>query len=617
MSAYAIGETSRVPSVPELFAQVRALDAQIQQTDREIAARRFPAHPQGPKEAAEWDELQAWFVNKHWRPFVALWEHDVKEVREYEAGTRSSGRRPLIELLTWITRMGEEYNFLWRSAAASFYIDVSTPHVTNTAMKASGDEGERDMRAYAGRDSVGADGQSYPEVAAEAVRSIHAQHRSPYYGYIRSGINQKIYLFPRLEDARAWFSQHVQLQPDHDYAAVFSASNLRAPVAGMEHFMRTAVGCDPHIGSWWPFFLGLPLGGLGGYFLRRWQEQNPGQALPLVPPGTLPAPKIPPEAMSPAPTTAGNPYVGGPWLDLVGQDYGYTDDSSDNYADAYSDVYADDYSDDDDDDDSSVVYDFYSIGCPSYSLGAEVDDAARRRSWPQTMALIQSAIDEVKGYAATYPTEAYVWILHAPTRAPYAGRASSSVVMLEGTTEVVPFSSQNLALDYLRQAAQTHPVALAMFERSSPHWPNPVAWRKSDQPEHEQVIAQHVASRSTTSTSGAYMGADTVIGAAIDDVRRRAQTLAERRAGNVIGVIHTSKDGLWHTLAFRTSDDADDWLGTATQEPAAYTYAAYYDKEDFQWPHPVNEKIGGARTPTRPDLLGSREIATTSGGRWT
>ena len=476
---------------------------------------------------------------------------------------------------------------------------------TDSAVKVSGDEGERHMSEYAGN-YVGADGQSYPEVAAQAVRNIHAQHRSPYYGYIRSGVNQKIYLFQLLEDARNWFSQHVQLQPDHDYAAVFSASNLRAPVAGMEHFMRATVGCDPQVGSLWPFFLGLPLGGLGGYFLRRWQEQNPGQALPFVPPGRLPAPKIPPEAMAPAPKTSGDPYVGGPWLDLVGQDYGYSDGYGDpSVGGPWVDVVGQDYD-----------YGDPSVGGPWLDIvGAQADDA-QRRSWPQAMALIQSAISDVTSYAASYPAEAYVWTLDAPASAPYAGRAPGLVVILEGTTNIVPFSSQRAALDYMREVAQTRPVALAMFERSSQHWPNPVAWRKSAEPDHESVIAQHVASRSTTQASGTYAGADTVIGAVVDDVRRRAQTLANKRAGNVIGVIHTSKDGLWHTIAFRSSDDADDWLGTVTHDPSSYTYAAYYDKGDFQWPHPVNEKIGGARTPSRPGLLGRREIATTSGDGW-
>ena len=472
------------------------------------------------------------------------------------------------------------------------------------------------MSAY---DTVGADGQSYPEVAAQAVRSIHAQHRSPYYGYIRSGINQKIYLFPLLEDARAWFGQHVQLQPVHDYAAVFSATDLRSPVAGMEHFMRANESGDPSVGNWWPLLIGLPIGALGGYFfndIRRWLGVRKGVVEQAV------------EQMKMKTET-----VGGPWLDMIGPDYGYGG-YSDGYSvggpwvdlvgqgDGDSDGDGDDGDYDDGDSDYSVGGPWLDMVGPSVGgpwldmvgpqVGAQADDS-RRREWPQTRALIQSAISDVTSHAASYPADAYVWTLDAPARAPYAGRTPGSVVTLEGTTNIVPFSSQRAALDYLREVARTRPVALAMFERSSPHWPNPVAWRKSAEPDHAAVIAQHVASRSTTQMSGTYAGADTVVGAAVDDVRRRAQALADRRAGNVIGVIHTSKDGLWHTLSFRTSDDADDWLGTATHDPASYTYAAYYDKEDFQWPHPVNEKIGGARTPYRPGSLGRREIATTSG----
>ena len=455
------------------------------------------------------------------------------------------------------------------------------------------------MNAHAGY-YVGADGQSYPEVAARAVQSVHAQHQSPFYGYIRSGISQKIYLFPTLEDTRAWFGQHVQLQPDHDYAAAFAATDLRVPIAGMEHFMRANVS-GAHVGSWLPFLLGLPLGGLGGYFLRRWQEQHPGQALPFVPPGKLPAPKIPPSALAPegpAPKTSGDydegygyavgcPPVGGPWLDFVGQDYGYAIGCPPPVGGPWLDFVGQDYGQDD-----------YYAGddVDGYSVGAQ-DDAARRREWPQTKALIQSAIDDVTREAANHPAEAYVWVLDAPASSPYAGRAPGSVVMLEGTTNVVPFSSQGEALNYLREVAQTRPVALAMFERSSQHWPNPVAWRKSSEPEHAAVIAQRVANQTPPQASGAYVGADTGVDSAVNEVRSRARQLAERRAGTVIGVIHTSKDGLWHVLAFRSANDADDWLNTATQDQNAYTYAAYFDKEGESWPAPYIEKIGGFRAP--------------------
>ena len=452
---------------------------------------------------------------------------------------------------------------------------------TDSAAKVSGDEGEYDMSAYAGLDTVV--GQSYPAVAARAVRSVHAQHRSPYYGYIRSGANQKIYLFPLLEDARSWFGQHVQLQPDHDYAAVFSASNLRAPMPGMEHFMRAAVSGDTDVGNWLPLLLGIPAGAAAGYLYGGWRERNPGQWIPGL--GAL---------TSTAPVKTG---VGGPWLDIAEQGYG-----DGGYSDGYSvggpwvDLVGQGYDGDGDDDSyDDGDGDDYSVGGPWLDIvGAQADDAARRRAWPQTQALIQSAISDVTSHDASYPAEAYVWTLDAPARAPYSGRTPGSIVTLEGTTNIVPFSSQGEALKYLREVAQTRPVALAMFERSSPRWPNPTAWRKSSEPDHESVIAQHVSSRSTT-TSGVYAGADTVVGAVIDNVRRRAQALAEKRAGNAIGVIHTSKDGLWHVLAFRSADDADDWLNTATQDQSAYTYAAYFDKEGDSWPAPYIEKIGGFR----------------------
>lgn len=564
--------------------------AQLGRLDRLVAAHEtyWPAvAQQNPQSTVMRD-----FLRRHWDPWFTRWAETRPRLDQRSRGSQLVPASD--EAIASFVRAAAGGLSSIRQIAADNHIptpDLGTSQhaggprmargtemfnkVTEDAARGSltaRAEGERDMSPY----TIGADGQSYPEIAAAAVRSVHAQHRSPFYGYVRSGINQKIYLFPRLDDASAWFGQHVQLQPDHDYAAVFSAANLRGPIAGMEHFMRTtvgcspSVGCDPQVGALWPFFLGLPLGGLGGYALRRWQEPNSARA--LVPPlRDAVRPLLPP---SPAPKSSGDPYVGGPWLDLVGQDYGY----SDGYGEPY-------------------------VGGPWLDIvGAQADD--RRRSWPQTKALIQSAISDVTSHAASYPAEAYVWTLDAPARSPYAGSMPNSVVMLEGTTNIVPFSSQGEALAYLREVAQTRPVALAMFERSSPHWPNPTAWRKSDQPEHESVIAQHVASQSTTHASGTYAGADASISAALDDVRRRAQTLADKRAGTVIGVIHTSKDGLWHTIAFRSADDADDWLNTATQDQGAYTYAAYFDKDGDSWPSPYIEKIGGFRESRRTGTAG-------------
>jgi hypothetical protein len=695
---------------------------------------------------------------------------------------------------------------------------------------------------YAGGDYVGADGQSYPEIAARAVASIHAQTPSPIYGYLRTGIQQKIYLFPEIEQARGWFTVLLHAQQPYDYAAVFAATDLTRPVADLESFGHTHVSGDAYVGNWWPFFLGLPLGGLAGYFLRRWQEPvgARGQVVPFrdvvrpfLPGPLAPAPVPGPAPKAPGPKTAGDLYVGAPWLDIAGQDYGpavggpwldiagqdygpavggpwldiepmvggpwldvvgrdieeiqraaakfkgtmlnalrrqaehaaasagrasvvgvrvdghgqqivtpfaaieegaawfaastrqgapgsalrvrplgtdryvafleplptgpiflgeamsevvetdlrtrtagdviggpwldiegppmvggpWLDIAGQDYGDPYVggpwlDIAGQDYGYDpavggpwldlvgqDYGYDPAVGgpwldivgrggQDIQAVGGPWLDIvGAQADDAARRGAWSLTRALIQSAIDEVKSHAASYPAEAYVWTLDAPTRSSYPGRAPDSIVTLEGTTNIVPFSSQHEALKYLREVAQTRPVALSMFERSSPHWPNPTAWRKSDEPEHVAIVLNYLGVKpkgrplagpppSETRASGDYyVGAwDTAIGSALDDVRSRAKTLADKRAGNVIGVIHMSKDGLWHTLAFRSSDDADDWLGTATHDPSAYTYAAYFDKEDYSWPHPVNEKIGGTRTPTLPGAPISRKITTTTRG---
>ncbi len=423
----------------------------------------------------------------------------------------------------------------------------------------SGDQGEGQMSAYAGWDYVGADGGSYPEVASRAVTSISRQNPSPVYGYLRAGAQQKIYLFGALEDARGWITAliHGQAQP-YDYAAVFAATDLARPVPGLESFGHTLVSGDAAVGQWLPFLLGIPAGALGGYLYRGWQEKHPGKIIPGI-----------------SGDYSGDYSVGGPWLDVIGND----------------------------------PY----VGGPWLDIiGAQAEDSARRRAWPQTRALIESAKREVSDYNASYPAAAWVWSLDPPGPSPRPG------LQLAGTTMVAPFSSREQALDYMRSRIQTDHVALALFDTASPRWPNPVNWTKNDDPAYEPVIAQHVARSAPSRAAGDYdyVGAypsQTTIGSALDDVRSRAQSLANKRAGSVIGVIHTRKDGLWHALAFRNTDDADDWLGTATHDPASYTYAAYYDKEDVQWPHPVNEKIGGlgAPEPSGPPIR--REVATTMG----
>jgi len=431
-------------------------------------------------------------------------------------------------------------------------------------------------------------GQSYPEVAARALVSVYQQNPAPFYGYLRSGYQQKIFLFHAADDARGWFTALVTAQQPHDYAAVFSAVDLARstppPMPGLENFGHTNVLGDPSIGNWLPFLLGLPLGGVGGYFLRKWQEDHPGQREPGIPPHTTapPSPLAPPSPPSAHPATTSGDYTGGPWLDMAGPQVGgsFLNMEGPAVGGPWRDM----------------------IAPPQVGAQYGITDAERKRAWPLERALIQSAIDELRSHAASYPAEAYVWKLDSSGTPPYAGSGYGAVVTIEPQTMIAQFPTRDQALDYMRSVLMTRPIALALFDRTSPHWPNPAAWHKGDDPGQEAQIAQFVESRGGARVSGtpggstrglAYLGSDTVIGAALADVRRKAKTLAEKRAGNVIGVIHTPADNLWHMLAFRTADDADDWLDTATRDQAAYTYAAYFDKGDDTWPNPYIEKIGG------------------------
>ncbi len=541
-------------------------------------------------------------------------------------------------------------------------------------------QGERQMNPY-----VGADG-SLPEVAARAIANVHQQTPYPAYGYLRTGYHAaKIYVFNALDDARSWFVTVVNGQQPYEYAAVFDARNLSTPT--LQDFGHTVVSGyspasdaelvnratddqffalypdrhgrkldpndpadralipvwqdlhrqtaaraqalslagDTYVGQIWPFLLGLPLGGLAGYFLRRWQEQNPGQTLPLVPPGKLPAPQIPPTATPPK--TSGD-YVGGPWLDIEPMVGGPWLDIEPMVGGPWLDIESAPYVGGPWLDIESAPY----VGGPwldiesSPYVGATygsspyeqpyhvVTEAERRRQWPMTRSLIDAAKRETVDYNRSYPAAAWVWSLD-----PSGPSTVPGTELTGGNTAATPFSSYAQALDYMRSRIQTPHIALAVFDTASPHWPNPVNWTKSDDPAYEPIIAQRVAM--SPRMAGDYGG--TAVGSAIDDVRERARSLATRRAGNVIGVIHMVKDDTWRSLAFRSEDDADDWLNTATLNPEVYTYAAYFDKQDATWPNPVIEKLGGLETPpvkrppsqTRRDIVGAPLDATRKHGQ--
>jgi hypothetical protein len=89
----------------------------------------------------------------------------------------------------------------------------------------------------------------------------------------------------------------------------------------------------------------------------------------------------------------------------------------------------------------------------------------------------------------------------------------------------------------------------------------------------------------------------TIVGASIDVFRKQAQAAAKEMTGRVIGVRRDAANQ-WQLETFSSVDAADNWFAVATAEPALFTYAAYFDKGDPLFPHPLNEAIGGARAPS-------------------
>jgi hypothetical protein len=244
-------------------------------------------------------------------------------------------------------------------------------------------------------------------------------------------------------------------------------------------------------------------------------------------------------------------------------------------------------------------------------------DVARRSAWPRTKILIHSAIADVRGEQQANPAVAYVWFLE-----PWG-------------PNIATFSSYDQALAFVREAIDDY-AAIALFDATSPHWPNPVSWHKSDAPEHETAIAQQIARHAVhpvaASAGAPWVGAGPwvdidfgdheirmgpwveIVGAAIDVFRKQAQAAAEVAPGPVVGLRRDARDQ-WQIEQFRSSDDADDWFGHATHDPAHFTYAAYFDKRDPTFPEPLNEAIGGARASSTPGSTIHRGVAEVSGAR--
>lgn len=416
--------------------------------------------------------------------------------------------------------------------------------------------------------------EGYRGVAIQAVTDL--RHQAPVFGYLHRDLQQCIYPFPSVQDAQVWFDQRNQLEADHDYAAVFSDEDLRSPLV-------EDLGNSAQIGHWFgPLALGLPAGALGGYFYRKWQESHPGQIIPAIP----------------GISGNGSPSVGGPWVDIVGS-------AADQGVGAWP------------------WYTIQDVGPPRFVqhgpwiniVGAEAGDGTRRRTW-QTMALIKSATREVLDAQRAYPgARAYVWSLEAPSPSLRPG------VVLEPITEIVPFSSYDQAHAYMRDRRYTDYVALALFDTTSPRWPNPVTWTKSDSPVYETAVAQQVAKYAPASrTAGEVVGGGpwhsivgsypwyTIVGEALSTLRRQARAAVDGLPGRVIGTVCDTKNH-WTIKQFRSSDEADAWFDHVKHEPSLFMYAAYFDKEDPMYPNPLNEEIGGPRVSRLPGAPIHRGIA--------
>lgn len=496
--------------------------------------------------------------------------------------------------------------------------------------------------------SVGVDMfERYRDVASDAVRAVRRQ--APVLGYYRLGLQQHIYLFPTIQDARAWFDRRGQI-PSYDYVAVFLAKNTRAPL--LEDFGRPAeAGGDPQVGHWLlPLALGVPAGAYAGWRYRQWQEAHPGKIFPLisgegvdphVAPGVDPrilafrraassavwrqievdgdsaAPSYlyvdihghghvtghqtvdeinayvaahahhpgfryaaafhmgPDALVFDAEATPGNPVLvsGGPWVDVVG---------------AYPWMSIHDVGP------SPFVprgpwLDI--VGGGPWVDVVGVDRAVLR----QRKRLIQSAIQDLRAVvAAPWWADAYAFLWYLDP---------------SGVTQVIPYASYGDALEAARGSYGL--VATAVFDRSSSHWPNPVAWHLNDDPSYAGVIAQQASYAPPRTAGVGSLPWYTIVGEALDALRRQAKVAAEGLPGQVVGV---RRDGgnRWELRQFRSVDDADDWFGHATRDPSSFTYAAYFDKADVLYPDPLNEKIGGARAHALPGAPIPRGIAEAS-----
>jgi hypothetical protein len=86
-------------------------------------------------------------------------------------------------------------------------------------------------------------------------------------------------------------------------------------------------------------------------------------------------------------------------------------------------------------------------------------------------------------------------------------------------------------------------------------------------------------------------------GARLSDLQDRAQVLASAKPGAAVGVIHSKRDNTWYVYSLASLDDAIDWLQRSTQDRAAFTYAAAFEKDPDGTAYFQAEELGGSRRP--------------------
>lgn len=109
--------TPRLPTIAKLLVDIHALDAEIQQTDREIAAQVTPNNVE--------------FVDYYWRPFVGYWDRAMREVYYYEhsAPKDTSPSVAMAVVVFWGTR--SKYQALRQDAGARWGFSLGTPAHTS------------------------------------------------------------------------------------------------------------------------------------------------------------------------------------------------------------------------------------------------------------------------------------------------------------------------------------------------------------------------------------------------------------------------------------------------------------------------------------------------------